>query len=205
MPTLHFFYDVVCPFAYLASTQVERVAAAHRAELRWRPFLLGGVFRHLYADGRAPTEHMSPAKARHNLLDMHRWAELWKVPFAMPVGHPFRTVTAMRAVVAAPDVVRASHALFRAYWVSGLDVSKADVVATALDDVGLDGAAIVARTNDADIKDRLRLVTDEAIEAGVFGAPAFLVEREGWTSEIFWGQDRLALVEDALLRGRDAA
>jgi 2-hydroxychromene-2-carboxylate isomerase len=202
---LEVFYDIVCPFAYLASTQVERVARAHGAELRWRPFLLGGVFKHLYADGRAPMEMMSPPKIRHNLLDMHRWADLWKVPFAMPAGHPFRTVNAMRAIVASPDVTAASHALFRAYWVHGRDVSKTDEIGRALDEAGLDGARLVARTSDADVKERLRAATEEAIAAGVFGAPAFVVEHDGWRSEIFWGQDRLVLVEDALRLGREAA
>lgn len=205
MRRLHFFYDVVCPFAYLASTQVERVASAHDADLVWRPFLLGGVFKALYADGRAPMEHMSLAKTRHNLLDMHRWADLWKVPFVLPMGHPFRTVTAMRAVVASSDVPKASHALFRAYWARGEDVSKSDVITRALDAAALDGTTLVARASDDDVKTALRVATDEAIAAGVFGAPAFIVERDGWTSDLFWGQDRLELVEDALRHGSEAA
>lgn len=207
MTTLHFFYDVVCPFAYLGFTQVERVAAAHGASLRWRPFLLGGVLKRLYEDGPTPMEAMSPAKALHSLRDMHRWADLWQVPFAMPAGHPFRTVLAMRTVVAAADAdrPRATRALYEAYWVQGRDVSRPEVVEQALAAAGLDGATLVSRAGAVDVKDRLRALTDEAIEAGVFGAPAFLVERDGWTSDVFWGQDRLALVEEALRHGREAA
>jgi 2-hydroxychromene-2-carboxylate isomerase len=128
-----------------------------------------------------------------NGLDMQRWAEHWGVPFQMPKTHPNRTVTALRAALASGDIPRASHALFRAYWQEGKDVSDPDVVARALDAAGFEGDALVARANDASVKDELRARTDEAIARGVFGAPATFVN-----GELFWGQDRLGFVERAL-------
>lgn len=194
-----FFYDIACPFAYLASTQIEEVCRSSRATLTYRPFLLGGVFRAIGSPD-VPMTAMSPAKARHNRLDMERWAAHFGVPFAMPETHPNRTVLALRAILASGDIARATHALFRAYWVLAQDVSQPEVVRAALDHAGLDGASSVRMAETLAIKDDLRARTDEAIAAGVFGAPAFVVTTSAGSAagELFWGQDRLAFVQAAL-------
>ena len=72
MKRVELYYDFSCPYAYLANTQVEALCERTGAELVWRPMLLGGVFR---AIGRADGPVLSPAKARLNVLDMHRWAD----------------------------------------------------------------------------------------------------------------------------------
>lgn len=193
MKTLDFFYDFSCPYAYLASTRIERLAALSGARLAFKPFLLGGVFRALAVPENAASA-MAPARARMNLLDMARWADHWGVPLVMPTGHPNRTVTALRAAIAAgDDLPRASHALFRAYWAEGRDLSDPAVVAAALDGAGLQGAALVRRADEPAIKDELRARTDEALARGVFGAPAMVVDEQ-----LYWGQDRLHLVARAL-------
>src|SRR5262249_17502546 len=115
---LEYFYDFSCPYAYLASTQVERLAERTGAGLVYKPFLLGGVFNALGVSGDFP-----PARVRMNALDMQRWAEHFGVPLNMPKTHPNRTVTALRAVLASGDTPRATHALFRSYWVDAEDVS----------------------------------------------------------------------------------
>jgi 2-hydroxychromene-2-carboxylate isomerase len=200
-----FFYDFACPYAYLAHHRVDAAGARHGATVAWRPFLLGGVFRAIGTPD-IPAAHMPEAKARMNLLDMHRWAAFLEVPFRMPETHPNRTVLALRAALASDDPVRASKALFAAYWAQGLDVSRPEVVRATLDAAGADGAALVAKTEDPAVKERLRRMTDEAIAAGVFGAPAFVVTIEDEPGrpdavELFWGQDRLMLVEE-MLAGR---
>ena len=207
MKHVDFFYDFSCPYAYLAHDRVDEVCARGGATVAWRPFLLGGVFRAIGTPD-VPAAHMPASKARMNLLDMHRWAAFFGVPFRMPETHPNRTVLALRAVMAAGEGerVRASKALFAAYWAEGLDVSRAEVVSAALGGVGLDGAALVKRAEEAENKEALRRATDEAIAAGVFGAPAFVVTIRGEAgredaTELFWGQDRLVLVE-AMLTGR---
>jgi len=193
---LDFFYDFVCPYAYLASTGVEALAARTGARLVWRPFLLGGVFRAL-GTADDPNRALHPARARYNLLDMHRWAEHRAVPFRMPPGHPRRTVLALRAALAAGDAAlpAASQAIYRAYWAEGRDVEDPAVVAGALSAAGLDGPALVARA--PDLKDELFRRTGEAVAAGVFGAPAFVV-----AGQLFWGQDRMDFAEAALLAHR---
>jgi 2-hydroxychromene-2-carboxylate isomerase len=190
-----FYYDFACPYAYLASTQIEAVVARTGADLTWKPMLLGGVFR---AIGAPDAPALGPAKARLNHLDMHRWADHLGVSLVMPPMHPSRTVLALRAAIAAgAELPRASRALFRAYWALGRDVSRPEVVRDALDDVGLDGAALLGRAEDQAAKDELRARTEEAVSHGIFGAPSFLVNTGGH-SELFWGQDRLVFVENAL-------
>lgn len=192
-----FFYDFSCPYAYLAHTQIEALCARTGAELRWKPFLLGGVFQAIGAPA-VPAATMPASKARMNLLDMHRWADHFGVPLRMPPTHPNRTVLALRAALASGELPRASKALFAAYWIDGSDLSKPEIVSAALGRAGLDGDALVRRAEEPAIKAELRARTDEALAAGVFGAPASVVTRDGREPELFWGQDRLDFVKRAL-------
>src|SRR5688500_3561160 len=84
---IEYWFDFSCPYAYLGSTQIEALARRHRAELCWRPMLLGGVFRAVNTP-QFPAETMSPGKKLHNALDMLRWAEHIGVPLRMPPAHP---------------------------------------------------------------------------------------------------------------------
>ena len=192
-----FYFDVVCPYAYLAHTQIEAICGRTGAELAWKPILLGGLFRVVRGDD-GPMPGMPAARVTMNLRDMHRWAEHWGVPLALPAAHPRRSVLAMRAILASGDTARAAKALYRAYWVDGLDVAEPRVVAEVLDAAGLDGAALVKRSDEAAIKDQLKARTDEAARAGAFGVPAMVIHRSGREPELHWGQDRLHFVEESL-------
>ncbi|MEZ4442107.1 MAG: 2-hydroxychromene-2-carboxylate isomerase [Polyangiaceae bacterium] len=199
--TVRFYFDVVCPYAYLASTQIERVCAEAGASLEHRPILLGGLFRAI-GQSDDPNQGMPAAKAAMNRLDLLRWADLWGVPLSPPAHHPMRSVLAMRAVIASGDVPRAARRLFDAYWRDGLDITDGPTLAQALDEVELPGAEIVQRAASQPIKDELRARTDEAVAAGAFGVPTFVVERGipgglGQTS-LIWGQDRLHFVTKAI-------
>jgi 2-hydroxychromene-2-carboxylate isomerase len=198
-PIVEYWFDIVCPYAYLGSTQIDGVAERTGARVVWKPFLLGGVLAAVNGKGEMPA--MSGPRLRHNLLDMHRWAEHFGVTLAMPHDHPRKTVLALRALLAGgePSFEPAAKSLFDAYWVRNEDVEDPAVVARALDRAGLDGAACVERASDAAIKADLRARTDEAIARGVFGAPTMFVG-----GDLFWGQDRFAFVEKALRRATDS-
>lgn len=184
--SIQFFYDFVCPYAFLASTRIEALAAETGAELVYEPMLLGGVFRAI----GAPDSPVRPAaKARLDELDMRRWARKLGVTLVRPEAHPRRTVLALRAAIATGALAKASHALFDAYWREGRDLEDANVVADALTKAGMDGAGAVARASSDDVKADLRARTDEAVRLGIFGAPTLLVRR-GEVTELFWGQDR---------------
>lgn len=188
---LDFYYDIVCPYAALASTQVEALAARTGAELRWVPVLLGGLFRAVGAPTN-PAAQMNPAKARHNLRDIARSAEHRGVPLVVPDAHPRRTVEAMRLITAAhgPARMALSHALFRAYWIEGRDVADPAVLDALAREHGIDPAARA----DAGVKSALFDATSEAASRGAFGVPALVVDEK----HLFWGQDRLHFVEQAL-------
>lgn len=191
---VEFAFDVVCPYAYLASTRIEAIAARTSATIRWEPILLGGVFRAI-GQSDDPNRTMSEGKRRHTDRDLQRWAEHFAVPLVRRADHPRRTVLAMRAICATPesDRVRAIHALFAAYHVRAEDISDPSVVRSALDAAGLGGESLVQHAEEASVKDDLRARTARAVDRGVFGVPAMFVN-----GELYWGQDRLDWVEEAL-------
>jgi 2-hydroxychromene-2-carboxylate isomerase len=192
LPLLDFWFDYSCPYAYLASTQVEALASRTGATLRYRPMLLGGVF----AANGTPQKlfaTLSPAKAEHNARDLQRWAALFGVPLTMPAAHPFRTVEALRATVACGVDPRVVTALYHAYWVQGRGPSEESVLREVLGAAGHDADRVLAAITEPAAKDDLRRRTDEAIALGIFGAPAFVVD-----GQMYWGQDRMHFVERAL-------
>ncbi len=188
---IRFYYDVVCPYAYLASTQIEAAAARAGATVSWRPVLLGGLFRAVKAP-QLPAAAMNAPRARHNLLDMYRFADRWGVDLTMPAAHPRRSVEAMRLLVAVGEgpLRRAlTAALYRAYWGQGRDISDRSVLDTIAREHGVDPALI----DDPKARAGLFESTAEAAALGAFGVPTFAVGNKIW-----WGQDRLPLVEEAL-------
>jgi 2-hydroxychromene-2-carboxylate isomerase len=193
MATLEFFYDFVSPYSYLASTRVEALAARTGATVRWRPFLLGGVFK--ATGNRAPIETV--AKGKHMWLDLTRWARRLDVPLRRPTTFPFSPILALRtALAAAPaDLPRATHAIYKAAWADGRDIADPVVLAAILTEAGLDGAALVAAA--PSMKEALTAQTQEAVDRGTYGAPTFFVG-----TELFVGNDRLDFVEEALRAGR---
>ena len=203
---LELWFDFSCPYAYLASRRASALARGAGVALDWRPMLLGGVFRGIGA-GDGPMATLGAAKATHNAKDMHRWAEMFGVPFRLPAAHPMRTVRALRTLLALPHSrwPSAIEALYAAYWQRAEDVTRDDVIAGALRGAGVsddDIATALRRADDEDIKAELRERTDEAIRLGIFGAPAWIVRRDGREPLLLWGQDRLPWLE-AVLAGWD--
>lgn len=189
---LAYWFDYSCPFAYLGSTQVEALAARTGASLSWCPMLLGGVFA---ARGTPQnlSNVLSPAKARHNMLDMQRWADLFSVTLVMPPEHPMRTVEALRATLLTGCDPRVIHGFYEAYWVRGEQPSAQATIERVLASASFDPGPVLARLGNAAVKEDLRRRTDRAIELGIFGAPAYVVG-----DQMFWGQDRAHFAEVAL-------
>lgn len=198
--SLTFYFDFGSPFAYLGATQVERLAEEAGAELVYRPILLGGLFRSIGTPD-VPLFAMPEVKQRHQLRDLERYAELWKVPYSFPSTFPVRTVQALRMVLQLPSDQQGGlvMALFRAFWADGRDIGQSETLLRICSELGLDGTRLLKGCSDPEIKARLRKGTEEAERAGVFGVPTFVVEH-AHTEEplLFWGQDRIPLVERAL-------
>ena len=195
---IEFFWDAASPYTYLAATQIEPLAARTGAVVVWRPFLLGKVFE--ATGNRMPAA--VPAKAKHLFCDVQRWARHYGVPVAFPKVFPVHSVLALRAGIAAAEQGRGAAfatAVMRAYWADGGDISQPEVVSAVAASVGLDGAALLLQAQAQPVKDQLRVNTEEAVRRGAFGAPSFFVGEQ-----MFWGNDRLVLLEE-FLSGKIAA
>ena len=179
---IRFVFDVVCPFAYLAFRQLDRIRALG-VEVELVPVLLGGLLRHVGAPDD-PNAAMAPARAAVNRRDFGAWAEFWGVPLTVPPGHPRRSVDAMRILAAAPESERevAAATLFAAYWERGEDLADRAVLQRLLPTVDVESRIEAGR-------DRLRAATQAAFEAGAFGVPSFL-----GGPRLLWGQDRIGLL-----------
>lgn len=184
--TVEFFHDFASPFSYLASTQIEGIAARHGAAVTWRPILLGALFREI-GTPNVPMLAMNAAKQQWVAQDLADWSEHWGVPLRWPSCFPVRTVLPLRAALVAPEC---APALYRALWVDDRDIGDPDVCRAVLDEAGLDGAGILARTESPDIKARLRENTSRARDVGACGVPTY---RLG-DGVLIWGQDRLDLL-----------
>jgi 2-hydroxychromene-2-carboxylate isomerase len=194
---IEFFFDIGSSYSYLAATQMQAVEQRTGVHVRWRPFLLGGVFK-------ATGNHMPaqlPAKAKWMVGDMTLWAQHYGIPFRLPSRFPLITLRTQRALAAvertAPTALPAmTLALFRAYWAEDQDVTTDAVIAAAARAAGLDGDPIVGAIDAPETKEQLRATTDEAVRRGAFGAPAMFVG-----DTLFWGNDRIPLLEQFLARG----
>lgn len=196
--TIEFFWDPASPYTYLAGTQIDALAARAGVSVAWRPFLLGKVFE--ATGNRAPAT--IAAKGKHLFQDIQFWARHYGVPLKFPKVFPVNSVAALRAGCAANALGRGgdyARAIMKAYWADDLDIAQPEAIVAAATAAGFDGAALLAQTQDPAIKDQLRANTEEAVRRGAFGAPTFFVG-----AQMFWGNDRLVLLED-YLAGRLAA
>ena len=196
--TIEFFWDPASPFTYLASTQIEKIAADCNAALAWKPFVLGKAFE---ATGNRPPISV-PAKGQHLFKDLRRWAMYYGIPLQFPKSFPVNSIAPERAAIAADRAGKGAEfakAVMAAHWGEGRDISQPDELKAVAAAVGLDGDAILAATQDSAVKETLKNNTEEAIKRGAFGAPTFFVGEE-----MFWGNDRLELLR-AHLKGKLAA
>ncbi len=199
MKTLEFFFDCSSPWTYLAFTRIHDIVARTRAEIVWRPILVGGVFNAVNQDVYERRANPDPRKASYSGKDLQDWARLAGIAIGKPPVFPVRAVAAMRCVLAADEqgrLVEMSRALFEAYWRDLKDIGQEDVLREACRTAGLDPGAILARADAPDIKEKLRANTEEVIARGGFGSPTMFVNRD----DMYFGNDRLPLVEAALMR-----
>lgn len=197
-PTIEFFWDAASPYTYLAATQIEALASRTGARLEWKPFLLGKVFE--ASGNRMPAS--VPAKGKYLFKDVQLWARYYDVPFTFPKVFPINSLLPQRTACAAIAAGRGedyAKALMGAYWGKGRDISQPDEIEKVCAALDLDGAALLTQAAEPSAKGLLRANTEEAGQRGAFGAPTFFIGEQ-----MFWGNDRLSLME-ASLKGRFAA
>ena len=191
---VEFYFDVGSPAAYLAWTQLPGIAREAGTEIEYRPFLLGGVFQ--ATGNKSPME--VPAKGQYMVDDLQRFARRYGVPFAHNPHFPINTLMLMRGAIGLQmrepaRMVPYVDAVYRAIWVDGKNMNDPATVAGVLKAAGFETERLLALASDPAVKDALKASTQEAVARGVFGAPTFFVGKD-----MFWGQDRLDFVKEAL-------
>jgi 2-hydroxychromene-2-carboxylate isomerase len=201
MSTLDFWFDPASTYSYLSAMRIEPAAKAAGVDMRWRPFLLGPIFKAQGWDN-SPF-NLFPAKGRHMWRDMERQARLMGIPLRVPdetamAGFPRNSLLAARTALVAlnepwgRDFVRA---VYKAEFGEWKDIADAQVIAEILTALGQDARAILEKAQSDGNKARLRANTEEAAALGIFGAPSFTIGKE-----LFWGNDRL---DQAIAFARD--
>ena len=197
--TIEVFYDVSSPWTYLAFVNVQTLAKEEGAEIVWRPFLVGGVFNTVNPTMYRMRENPVPARDAWTKRDMQAWARLAGVKIVFPpMVFPVNPVKALRGLLWAKEQgkeVALAQAFFELYWSEDRDISQDDVVAEAAARAGLDPARLAQAITEPGVKEQLKANTDELIARGGFGSPTMFVN-----GEMFFGNDRLPLVREALRR-----
>jgi 2-hydroxychromene-2-carboxylate isomerase len=194
---IDFYFEFSSPYGYIASQLAEDFEKRVGRELRWRPFLLGPVFR---ITGSPPLVEI-PMKGEYSKRDFLRSARMHGVAYKHPAKFPIGTVAAMRAFYWVDDrdaalARRLAKALYTAFFVDGIDISAPQAVIEIAKDIGVDAAALAAALEDPALKERAKKEVDAAIAANVFGSPFFIVD-----GEPFWGVDRMPMMEQWIKTG----
>jgi 2-hydroxychromene-2-carboxylate isomerase len=196
-PYIDFYFDFSSPYSYIASEWIEALAARHARSVRWHAVLLGATFQ--VAELKSPVSH--PVKREYSMLDFERSARFEGVPLTMPTPFPIATQNAARIFwwLHAQDAERATawaHHALRAYFTRGINLSDAAALKGVAAEFGLSPEEAEAVWSDPQWKARLKQANDDAIAAGMFGAPFFVID-----CEPFWGNDRRVQMERWLETG----
>ncbi|MEL6208759.1 MAG: 2-hydroxychromene-2-carboxylate isomerase [Pseudomonadota bacterium] len=203
-PTIDAYFDCSSPWTYLGFHGLIPLAERLGAEIAWKPILVGGVFNavnpSVYEARKAPVK----AKARYHAKGLQDWAKLAGLNIKMPPSvFPVNSVKVMRAcILLEPQgkLVDFARTAFEFYWSEDRDISQDDVIAKICARAGVDAAHVADAIKAPAIKDQLRANTEALINRGGFGSPTFFVD-----DSMFFGNDRLVLVEDAVNRAKSAA
>jgi 2-hydroxychromene-2-carboxylate isomerase len=190
--TLEFLFDFGSPASYLAYKRLPDLAKRTGARIDYVPMLLGGVFK---ATGNASPATI-PAKGRWTSTDFRRWAARHGTEFNFNPYFPINTLHLMRGAAGLIDDTRFMtycDAVFDGMWRDPKNLGDPAELVPILRRAGLEPDDFRALVERGDVKERLKTTTENAVERGVFGAPTFFVGKE-----MFFGQDRMDFVEEAL-------
>jgi len=206
MTTFDFYFDLSSPWTFLAFHNIQPIIRENSAQIIWKPFLVGGVFNAVNQDVYAARENPDNRKFIHSFRVLKDWAALAGLPMNFPSEHhPVKSVHAMRLCCALEEDQAALHkfatAAFSAYYGEQRNLDDPQVLVAIANEVGLDGPALSAQTQQQEIKDRLRANTEEAIARGAYGSPSIFVPF-GEGERMYFGNDQLPLVNWAIKQGR---
>jgi 2-hydroxychromene-2-carboxylate isomerase len=194
---IEFWFDFTSPYSYLVSERIDDLAAKHGRKVKWKPIMLGALFK---TTGSMPLTSV-PLKSDYSLRDFARSARYLGIPYRQPSKFPQTTLATARAYYWLHDrdcamARRYAHAAFRACFTDDRDISDAAVVVELAAAQGADGAELAAALGTPEVKERLKRECDAALARGMFGAPYVVID-----DEPFWGADRLPQIEKWLETG----
>lgn len=194
MKSVEFYFDLGSPYSYLAYYRLLQIAEQQEIQIVYKPILLGGVFK--ATGNRSPIE--IPVKGVYSILDMQRWAEYYQIPMQMNPHFPMNTLTLMRILTGVQllhleKFEQVLKLLFDAMFGTPQNLNEPAVLAEVLKPSGFSVEDIMSMVQSEVVKQKLITETEQAIQRGIFGAPTFFVG-----DEMYWGQDRLHFVEQAL-------
>ena len=194
MKSVEFYFDLGSPYSYLAYYRLLQMAEQQEIQIVYKPILLGGVFK--ATGNRSPIE--IPVKGAYSILDMQRWAEYYQIPMQMNPHFPMNTLTLMRMLTGVQllhleKFEQVLKLLFDAMFGTPQNLNEPTVLAEVLKPSGFSVEDIMSMVQSDVVKQKLITETEQAIQRGIFGAPTFFVG-----DEMYWGQDRLHFVEQAL-------
>jgi 2-hydroxychromene-2-carboxylate isomerase len=197
-PVVDFFYEFASTYSYVAAMRVASLAEADGITVRWRPFLLGPIFK---AQGWDTSPfNLYPAKGRYMVRDCERLCAELGLTFRLPQPFPQNSLLAARVALTALEQgwgEAFSREVYLAQFAQGREIAVPGVISAIVTALGHDATATLARAQTDEIKAKLRATTDEAQRLGIFGAPSFVAD-----GELYWGNDRL---EQALAAAKRAA
>lgn len=195
--TIDYYLSLNSPWTYMGSAPFAEIARRHGATVNVKPAKFGPIFEQT---GGLPLPKRSPERQAYRLVELRRWREVRSIPLNLEPKHfPSDDLAAVRLVIAAKlqgkDAHKLSLELGRAIWEREESFAEPAVMASSAQRAGLDATALSAGgPSDAELDALYEQFTQEALKAGVFGAPSYVLP----SGEIFWGQDRLDLLDRAL-------
>jgi 2-hydroxychromene-2-carboxylate isomerase len=200
---IEFFFDCSSPWTYLAFHNIQPLAREFDEEISWRPILVGGIFNTINPSVYARRENPVAAKIAYDKKDIADWARVAGLTIKMrPTVFPVNSVKAMRGCIwLAKDMLPFARTVFQIYWGEDQDISQDSVLTEVCRRCGIDPGEFFAGISQQSIKDALKANTDEVMARGGFGSPTIFLDK----TDMYFGNDRLPLLRDALLRKAGAA
>jgi 2-hydroxychromene-2-carboxylate isomerase len=197
--TIDYYFSLQSPWAYIGHMPFMDLVRRHNVRVTYKPIPLAEVFGET---GGLPFGKRHPARLRYRLLELQRWREKRGLTFNLhPKFWPFATEAADRFAIAVAD---AGHdpdpflrSAFAAVWEEERNLADGTTLTVLANAMALPGAELLAQAGSGEAKAKYSRNGEEAIAAGVIGSPSYVLD-----GEVFWGQDRLDLLDDALRSGR---
>jgi 2-hydroxychromene-2-carboxylate isomerase len=194
-----YYFSFQSPWAYIGHKLFREVVGTYDLKVNHKPVLLVDLFSET---GGLPLAKRHPVRQRYRMVELQRWRDRRGLKFHLqPSSWPFNTRLADGVVIAAIEVGHDPDAFLRrafpAVWEDQLNLADPAVLTRLADDAGLPGKQLVERSGSDAISAAYEQNRQDALASDVFGSPGYVLD-----GEVFWGQDRIELLADALKSGR---